>query len=230
MGMSMEEITGTGVTIGNEVGARLQELLGRLPDPQEFMAFYGAVAGTVAGNALSEIVNAAGKEIGAQWLGEVLGILQLTARRNGADIVLAGGISLKTVQSTSAKPTASAPPAPSPLETNICACQISDGSCRVCEREIDRSIDRFTSLIRSAVDTSKEVGQSKVCATCRKSMIDGLLARSIRKNAPSLGDRLPAALEIFVAVVVPQLKGMMPEVTWDESMKAVNDMAATIKK
>lgn len=228
MGTSMEEIASFAATIGNEVGARLQEMLGRLPDPQEFMAFYGTVAGTVAGNALSEIVPAAGKVIGAQWLGEVLAILQLTARRNGADIILTGGISLKTMAATGPKQPSAPPPAS--LSTNICSCEIADGSCRACEREIDRSIDRFTSLIKGAVDTSMEAGQSKVCATCKKSMVDGILARSIRKNAPSLGDRLPAALEIFVAVVMPQIKAMMPEVSWDETMKAVSEAAASLKK
>jgi hypothetical protein len=225
--MNMEEISRAGVDFGSEAGARLQSMLGRLPDPQEFMAFYGTAAGTVTGNALSEIVQAAGKEIGAQWLGEVLGIIQLTARRNGADIILAGGVSLKTVPSTIAKQPL--PPPPS-LDTNVCPCEISEGGCRSCERELDRSIDRFTSLIRGAVDISQEVDRSKVCPACKKRLVDGVLARSIRKNAPSLGDRLPAALEIFMAVVTPQIKSMMPEVTWDETMKAVGDVAASIKK
>jgi hypothetical protein len=227
--MNMEEISRAGVDFGSEAGARLQSMLGRLPDPQEFMAFYGTAAGTVTGNALSEIVQAAGKEIGAQWLGEVLGIIQLTARRNGADIILAGGISLKTVPSTIAKQEPSAPP-PSPLDSNICPCEISDGSCRSCDRELDRSIDRFTGLIRGAVDISRGVEQSKVCQICKKRLVDGILARSIRKNASSFGDRLSAALEIFMAVVTPQIKSMMPEVTWDETMKAVSETAASIKK
>jgi hypothetical protein len=227
--MKQEDIALAGVEFGNEVGARLQALLGRLPDPQEFMAFYATIAGTVAGNAMSEIVHAAGKETGAQWLGEVLGIIQITARRNGADIILAGGISLKTVPSTGAKQLA-APSPPPPLDSNICPCEISDKSCRSCERELDRSVDRFTTIIRNAVDISREVEQSKVCLVCKKRLVDGVLANSIRKNAVSFGDRLPAALEIFMAVVIPQLKTMMPEVVWDETMKAVSEVAASVKK
>lgn len=227
MGTSMEEIASFAATIGNEVGARLQEMLGRLPDPQEFMAFYATVAGTVAGNALSEIVNAAGKETGAQWLGEVLAILQLTARRNGADIILTGGISLKTMAAAGPKqPSASPPPS---LDTNICPCEISAGTCRVCEREIDDSIDRFTSLIRTAVHISTQVSKAKICQVCKSRLVDGILARSIRKNAASW-ENLPAMLEIFVAVAMPQLKGMMPGASWDETMKAVSEVAVTIKK
>src|SRR3990170_8786186 len=101
--MNIQDISAAGIEYGSEAGARLQALLGRLPSPQEFMAFYGTSAGTIAGNALSEIVRAAGKETGAQWLMEVLGIIQLTARRNGADIILAGGVSLKTVASAASK-------------------------------------------------------------------------------------------------------------------------------
>jgi len=228
--MNMEEISQAGIEFGSEAGARLQSLLGRLPTPQEFMTFYGTASGTISGNALSEIVENGGKETGAQWLGEVLGIVQLTARRNGADIVLSGGITLKTVASTMSKQAPVAPPPPAPLDSNICPCEISDGSCRSCERELDRSIDRFTSLIRNAVDISREVGQSKICGACRSRLMDGILARSIRKNSPSLGDRLPAAIEIFMAVVTPQIKSMMPEVAWDETMKAVNDVALSIKK
>jgi hypothetical protein len=227
--MNQEEIARAGVEFGNEAGARLQTLLGRVPDPQEFMAFYGTAAGTISGNALSEIIQGAGKEVGAQWLGEVLGIIQLTARRNGAEIILAGGISLKTVAATGAKQTM--PPSPPPaLDTNICPCEISDGTCRSCDRELDRSIDRFTGLIRSSVDISTEAQKSKVCLVCKNRLVDGVLARSIRKNAASFGENLPAALEIFMAMVTPQIKAMMPEVGWDETMKAVSEVAASIKK
>lgn len=228
--MDQEQIARAGVEFGSEAGARLQTLLGRAPDPQEFMAFYGTAAGTVTGNALSEVVEGAGKEIGAQWLGEVLGIVQLTARRNGADIILAGGITLKTVAATSNKQPATLPPPPPALDSNICPCEISDGNCRSCERELDRSIDRFTGLIRSAVDISTEVSKGKVCQVCKSRLIDGILARSIRKNAASFGEHLPAALEIFMAVVTPQIKAMMPGVGWDETMKAVSEVAASIKK
>lgn len=228
--MNIEEVSRAGVEFGNETGARLQSLLGRLPTPQEFMAFYGTAAGTICGNALSEIAVAAGKETGAQWLGEVLGIVQLTARRNGADIVLAGGVTLKTVASTISKQAPSSPPPPTPLDSNICPCEIRDGGCRSCERGLDSSISRFTNLIANAVDISREVGQSKVCGICKVRLVDGVLARSIRKNFSSFGDRLPAALEIFMAVVTPQIKAMMPEVSWDETMKAVTDVAASIKK
>lgn len=227
--MNMEEVARAAVISGNEIGARLHALLGRLPSPQEFMAFYGTVAGTVAGNALSEIVQAAGKETGAQWLGEVLGIIQVTARRNGADIVLTGSVSLKTVPSTGAAQPLAAPPTPPPLDSNVCPCEIADGGCRSCERELDRSIDRFTSLIKSAVDISREVEKSKVCEVCKKRLIDAVLARSIRRNAASLGDRLPASLEIFMAVVTPQLKNMLPDVTLDETMKVVGEIAAALK-
>lgn len=229
--MNIEEVSAAGVEFGNEAGARLQSMLGRLPTPQEFMAFYGTSCATICGNALSEIVQGSDKETGAQWLGEVLGIIQLTARGNGSDIVLAGGITLKSVPSAmsrqSAPPTPAAPPA---LDTNVCPCEISDGNCRTCERELDRSVDRFTSLLRSAVDISKEVSQSKVCRVCKIRLVDGILAKSIRKNAPSFGDRLGPAIEIFVAVVNPQLKGTMPEVAWEETMKAVGEVAASIKK
>ena len=78
--MKMEDISRAAIEFGNEAGERLQTLLGRVPDPQEFMAFYGTASGTICGNALSEIVKAAGKEIGAQWLMETLGLIQLTAR------------------------------------------------------------------------------------------------------------------------------------------------------
>jgi hypothetical protein len=227
--MNIEDISRAGVEFGNEAGARLQSMLGRLPSPQEFMAFYGTSSGTIAGNALSETVRAAGKEVGAQWLGEVLAIVQITARRNGADIVLAGGVSLKTVVSAASKQNP-APPPPPPLDSTVCPCEISDGNCRSCEYELDRSIDRFTNLIRSAVDVSRESDKSKVCKACRKRLVDGILARSIRKNAHLLGDRLSAALEIFVAVVTPQIKSMMPEVSWDETTKAVSETAASIKK
>lgn len=228
--MNMEDISRAGVEFGNEAGARLQSILERVPTPQEFMAFYGTSCATICGNALSEIVVGSGKENGAQWLGEVLGIVQLTARANGSDIVLAGGITLKTVPSTMPKQAPVAPPPPPALDTNICQCEITDGSCRSCERELDRSVDRFTGLIRSAVDISKEVGQSKVCDVCKSRLIDLVLAKSIRKSASSFGDRLAAALEIFIAVVMPQLKSMMPEVSWDETLKAVSDTAASIQK
>lgn len=228
--MNLEDISRAGVEFGNEAGARLQSLLERIPTPQEFMAFYGTSCATICGNALSEIVGASGKENGAQWLGEVLGIVQLTARGNGSDIVLAGGITLKTVPSTMSKQAPAAPPSPPALGTNICQCEITDGSCRSCERDLDRSVDRFTGLIRNAVDISREVGQSKVCDVCKSRLIDLVLAKSIRKSAPSFGDRLAPALEIFIAVVMPQLKSMMPEVTWDETLKAVSDTVASIEK
>lgn len=229
--MNIEEVSAAGVEFGNEAGARLQSLLGRLPTPQEFMAFYGTACATICGNALSEIVNASDRENGAQWLMEVLGIVQLTARGNGSDIVLAGGITLKSVPSTMSRPGSAPPPPPPPaLDTNVCPCEISDGNCRACERELDRSTDRFTSLLRSAVDISREVSQSKVCKVCKIRLVDGILARSIRKNAPSFGDRLGPAVEIFIAVVNPQLKGTMPEVVWEETMKAVGEVAASIKK
>lgn len=227
--MNLEEIARAGVASGNEIGARLHAMLGRLPNPQEFMAFYGTVAGTVAGNALSEIVRAAGKETGAQWLGEVLGIVQVTARRNGADIILAGGLTIKTVASPGATQPAAQIPSSPPLENNICPCEISEGSCRACERELDRSIDRFIGLIKSSVDISREVEKSKICEACRNRMLDAVLARSIRKNAVSFGDRLPAALEIFMASVTPQIKNMMPEVTLDETLKVVGEIASTLK-
>lgn len=226
--MNQEEVARAGVEFGNEAGARLQALLGRVPDPQEFMAFYGTAAGSITGNALSEIVQGAGKEVGAQWLGEVLGITQLTARRNGAEIILSGGITLKTMAATGAKQ-APLPPPPA-LDTNICPCEISGGTCRSCEREIDNSIDRFTSLIRTAVHISTEVSKTKICQVCKSRLVDGILARSIRKNAASFGEHLPAALEIFMAVVTPQIKAMMPEVSWDETMKSISEVAASIKK
>lgn len=228
--MNIEQVSQAGMDFGNEAGERLQTLLGRVPDPQEFMTFYAMACATVCGNALSEIVTAAGKDAGAQWLGEVLGLVQLTARRNGADIVLAGGITLKTVPSAMGKPQDAPKPPPPALETNVCQCEISDGTCRSCERELDRSIDRFTSLIRSAIDISKDSERSKICKVCRIKLVDAVLARSIRKNASNFGDRLPAAIEIFMAVVTPQLKMMMPEVSWDETMKAVSETAASIKK
>jgi len=231
--MNIEEVSAAGVEFGNEAGARLQSLLGRLPTPQEFMAFYGTSCATICGNALSEIVNASDRENGAQWLMEVLGIVQLTARGNGSDIVLAGGITLKSVPSAMSKPGSGPPPAPPPppaLDTNICPCEISDGNCRACERELDRSVDLFTGLLRSAVDLSKEVSKSKVCNVCKIRLVDGILARSIRKNSSSFGDRLGPAIEIFVAVVNPQLKAAMPEVAWEETMKAVGEVAATVKK
>jgi hypothetical protein len=233
--MNMEDVSRAGVEFGNGAGERLQTMLGRLPSPQEFMLFYGTAAASISGNALSEIVKAAGKETGAQWLTEVLGMIQLTARGNGADIVLAGGITLKTVASTMSKQPAAPPAPPAPpasLTGNICPCEISkqDGTCRSCEREIDRSIDRFTSLIKNAVDISREAERTKVCPVCKIRLFDGLLAKSIRKNASSFGDRLSAALEIFMAVVMPQLKAMMPEASLDETLKAVSETAATIKK
>jgi len=229
--MKMEDISRAAIEFGNGAGERLQTLLGRVPDPQEFMAFYGTASATICGNALSEIVAAAGKDTGAQWLGEVLAIIQLTARRNGADIILAGGITLKTVSSAMGKQLllAETPPPPA-LETNICQCQISDGTCRSCERELDRAVDRFTGLIKNTVDASHEASHSKVCKVCKIRLIDSVLARSIRKNSHSFGDRLPAAIEIFTAVVLPQLKGLTPEVSFDETLKAVNEAAATIKK
>lgn len=230
--MNIEEVSAAGVEFGNEAGARLQSLLGRLPTPQEFMAFYGTSCSTICGNALAEIVLGSDKETGALWLTEVLGIIQLTARGNGSDIVIAGGITLKSVPSAMVKQAAESHPPPTPpaLDTNVCPCEISDGNCRVCERELDRSVDRFTSLLRSAVDISKEVSQSKVCKVCKIRLVDGILARSIRKNSPSFGDRLGPAIEIFVAVVNPQLKATMPEVVWDETIKAVGEVAASIKK
>lgn len=228
--MNLEDISRAGVEFGSEAGARLQSLLERVPTPQEFMAFYGTACATICGNALSEIVNGSSKETGAQWLGEVLGLIQMTARSNGSDIVLAGGITLKSVASTMSKQSTPPPAVPAPLDTNVCQCEISDGTCRSCERELDRSIDRFTNLIKNAVDISREVSQSKVCQACKIRLVDGILAKSIRKNSPSFGDRLPAAVEIFVAVVNPQIKVMFPEVSWDETMKAVNEVAASIKK
>ena len=128
--MKMEDISRAAIEFGNEAGERLQTLLGRVPDPQEFMAFYGTASGTICGNALSEIVKAAGKEIGAQWLMETLGLIQLTARRNGADIVISGGLSLKTVSSPMGKQQAAPAPPPPILESNVCQCQILDGTCR----------------------------------------------------------------------------------------------------
>ena len=228
--MKMEDISRAAIEFGNEAGERLQTLLGRVPDPQEFMAFYGTASGTICGNALSEIVKAAGKEIGAQWLMETLGLIQLTARRNGADIVIAGGLSLKTVSSPMGKQQAAPAPPPPILESNVCQCQILDGTCRSCERELDRTVERFTNLIKNTVDASHEAGHSKICKVCKIRLVDGVLARSIRKNAPSFGDRLPAAIEIFTAVVLQQLKGLMPEVSFDETLKAVNDAVAMIKK
>lgn len=228
--MSIEQVSQAAMEFGNEAGERLQAILGRVPDPQEFMTFYGAACATVCGNALSEIVSAAGKETGAQWLGEVLGMIQLTARRNGSDIVLSGGVTIKTVPSAMGKQKAALTPPPPALETNVCQCQISEGTCRSCERELDRSIDRFTNLIKNAIDISKDSGTAKVCGVCKIKMVDAVLAKSIRKNAASMGDRLPAAIEIFMAVVSPQLKAMMPEVSWEETFKAVGEVAATIKK
>lgn len=228
--MNIEQVSQEAMEFGNGAGQRLQELLGRVPDPQEFMTFYGAACATICGNALSEISTAGGKEAGARWLSEVLGLIQLTARRNGADIVLSGGITLKTVPSTIGKQNTAPMPPPPALETNVCQCQISDGTCRSCERELDRSIDRFASLIRNAIDISKETGSSNLCKACKIRIVDGVLARSIRKNAVAFGDRLPAALEIFMAVVTPQLKAMMPEVSWEETMKAVTEAATTLNK
>src|SRR6185436_13485990 len=62
--MKMEDISRAAIEFGNEAGERLQTLLGRVPDPQEFMTFYAMACATICGNALSEIVTAAGKESG----------------------------------------------------------------------------------------------------------------------------------------------------------------------
>jgi hypothetical protein len=228
--MNIEQVSQAAMEFGNEAGERLQSLLGRVPDPQEFMTFYAMSCATICGNALSEIVTAAGKETGAQWLSEVLGMVQLTARRNGADIVLAGGVTLKTVPSTMSKQQAAQKPPPPALETNVCQCEISGGTCHSCERELDRSIDRFTGLIRSAIDISKDGERSKICKVCKIKLVDAVLARSIRKNASGFGDRLPAAIEIFMAVVVPQIKMIMPEVSWEDTLKAVGEAASSIKR
>ena len=84
--MNIEQVSQAAMEFGNEAGERLQSLLGRVPDPQEFMTFYAMACATICGNALSEIVTAAGKETGAQWLSEVLGMVQLTARRNARPV------------------------------------------------------------------------------------------------------------------------------------------------
>lgn len=229
--MNIEQVSQAGMEFGNEAGERLQSLLGRVPDPQEFMTFYAMSCATICGNALSEIVSAAGKDHGAQWLSEVLGLIQLTARRNGADIVLSGGITLKTVPSAMGKQQQTTPTPPPPaLETNVCQCEISAGTCHSCERELDRAIDRFTGLIRNAIDISKDGERSKLCKVCKIKLVDAVLARSIRKNASGFGDRLPAAIEIFMAVVTPQLKMMMPEVSWEDTLKAVSEAAASFKR
>ena len=159
--MKMEDISRAAIEFGNEAGERLQTLLGRVPDPQEFMAFYGTASGTICGNALSEIVKAAGKEIGAQWLMETLGLIQLTARRNGADIVISGGLSLKTVSSPMGKQQAA--PAPPPvLESNVCQCQISDGTCRSCERVRRSGLRPFESRLTRRSNVSGSCSTSSV--------------------------------------------------------------------
>lgn len=228
--MNVEDVARAGADFGNLAGERLHSVLGgRLPTPQEYMAFYGAAAGTVAGNALSEIVSGAGKEIAAQWLGEVLAILQMTARRNGADIILSGGVSLKSMASTKGAP-APQEPAEKPLDKNICPCEIHSGRCMDCERELGRTIDRFAGLLKSLVVETVPASDVKVCQVCKTQLIDALLADAVRKHAPSFGERLGPSIEIFLAVILPQLKAAMPSVNWAKTLEAVSSQAKAAQK
>jgi len=226
---SMEFISREAVQFGSEAGARLQTLLGRVPTPQEFMAFYGLSAGTVVGNALSEIVLSAGKEQGAQWLGEVLGLVQVTARGNGADIILSGEITLKAMASTRTPSPLAAPPPPA-LNTNVCPCKIENGTCRECDRDLERRVDKYAALVRDLVDTSHSEAKSNPCHPCKVRLIDGVVARVIRRQGSSLGDRLGPAFEILLAVITPQMKASLPEVDWTETGKATEELALLLRK
>lgn len=227
--ISMDQVSQAGVQFGAEAGARLQTFLGRVPNPQEFMAFYGISAGTIIGNALSEIILNAGKEQAAQWLAEVLGIVQITARGNGADIILAGGISLKTMASSRTPAPGLAPPAPA-LDTNVCPCKIENGTCRECERILERNAGRYASLVRDVVDVSRDASQTKECKPCKIKLLDGVIAKIIRREAESLGDRLGAAFEILLAVITPQMKAALPEMEWPQTSKATEDVALLLQK
>lgn len=229
--MNIDEVARHGAEFGQLAGERLHSILGRLPSPQEYMAFYGASAGTISGNALSEIVRNAGKEIGAQWLGEVLGTIQIVARQAGADIVLGGGISIKSMPTLrpAAGPPA-APPASEAAPQNACECETVSGKCWTCERELERRIDRFALLLKNLVVDTASAVDSPVCPICKEAVLDGLLAACIKKHAPSFGNRLGAAVEIFLAVVMPQVKAASPGIQWTKTMEAVSEQASAAQR